>query len=158
MTAGQLPGDRYGRGVPRARRPAVAVGLLLTVLAGVAVAVIGYRNLGTSPIRTQTLGVTILGSDAVRLRLSVIRDDPTHPAVCIVRALSRDGQETGRKELYVPPVAGPVVLSTVVQTSQPPVTAEVYGCSSQVPAYLLPHPNHSNENPTEQARLGIRHP
>ncbi|MBV8540434.1 MAG: DUF4307 domain-containing protein [Pseudonocardiales bacterium] len=116
----------------------MAAGLLLTVLAGVAVAVVGYRNLGTTPIRSDVLGVTILGGDAVRLRLTVIRDDPARPAVCIVRARSEDGQETGRKEVYVPPAAGPIVLSTVVRTSRPSVTADVYGCSQQVPAYLVP--------------------
>ncbi|MGH3773639.1 MAG: DUF4307 domain-containing protein [Pseudonocardiaceae bacterium] len=142
MAAGQLPEGRYGRGAPGARPPAVALGLLLTVLAGLAVAVIGYRNLGPTPIRSETLGVTVVPDNAVRLRLTVIRDDPAHPAVCIVRARSQDGAETGRKELYVPPAAGPIVLSTVVHTSRPPVTAEVYGCSQQVPAYLAPTPNY----------------
>ena len=80
----------------------------------------------------------LLAGNAVQLRLTVIRDDPAAPAVCIVRARSRDGEETGRKELFVPPAAGPIVLSTVVHTSRPPVTAEVYGCSFQVPAYLHP--------------------
>jgi hypothetical protein len=120
----------------------VPVGLLLAVLAGLAIAVIGYRNLGTTPIRTETLGFTLLPGNAVQLRLSVIRDNPSRPAVCIVRARSRDGEETGRKEIYVPPAAGPVVLSTVVQTSRPPVVAEVYGCSFQVPGYLNPPAKH----------------
>ncbi|MGH3722185.1 MAG: DUF4307 domain-containing protein [Pseudonocardiaceae bacterium] len=142
MAAGRLPEGRYGRSAPGGRRYAVAVGLLLTVLAGLAVAVIGYRNLGTTPIRSETLGVTVVADNAVSLRLTVIRDDPTHPAVCIVRARSQDGEETGRKELYVPPAAGPIVLSTVVRTSRPPVTADVYGCSQQVPAYLIPTQNH----------------
>jgi hypothetical protein len=40
----------------------------------------------------------------------------------------------------VPPAAGPLILTTVVRTSRPPVTAEVYGCSLSVPPYLLPTP------------------
>ena len=139
MTAGQLPEGRYGpRAVESRRRWAVPVGLLLTVLAGLGIAVIGYRNLGTTPIRTETLGFSLLAGDAVQLRLTVIRDDPAQPAVCIIRARSGDGEETGRKELYVPPAAGPITLSTVVHTSRPPVIADVYGCSFQVPAYLNP--------------------
>ncbi|MFN2479061.1 MAG: DUF4307 domain-containing protein [Pseudonocardiaceae bacterium] len=139
MTAGQLPEGRYGpRAIGSRRRWAVPVGLLLAVLAGLAIAVIGYRNLGTTPIRTETLGFTLLTGNAVQLRLTVIRDEPSRPAVCIVRARSRDGEETGRKELYVPPAAGPIALATVVHTSRPPVTAEVYGCSFQVPGYLNP--------------------
>ncbi|MGH3550281.1 MAG: DUF4307 domain-containing protein [Pseudonocardiaceae bacterium] len=140
MTAGQLPEGRYGSRAAGSRRWAVPVGLLITVLAGLAIAVIGYRNLGTTPIRTERLGFTLLAGDAVQLRLTVSRDDPAQPAVCIVRARSRDGEETGRKELYVPPAAGPIMLSTVVHTSRPPVTAEVYGCSFQVPGYLNPPP------------------
>jgi hypothetical protein len=117
------------------------VGLLLAVLTGLAVAMIGYRNLDTAPIRSEVLGFTLMQGNAVQLRLTVIRDDPSHPAVCIVRARSRDGAETGRKELYVPPATGPIVLSTVVHTSRPPVIADVYGCSLQVPAYLVPTPH-----------------
>ncbi len=142
VTAGQLPEGRYGPRVGSRRRWAVPVGLLLAVLAGLAIAVIGYRNLGTTPIRTETLGFTLLTGNAVQLRLTVIRDDPSRPAVCIVRARSRDGEETGRKELYVPPAAGPIALTTVVRTSRPPVTAEVYGCSFQVPDYLNPAPKY----------------
>ena len=142
VTAGQLPEGRYGPRVGSDRRWAVPVGLLLAVLAGLAIAVIGYRNLGTTPIRTETLGFTLLTGNAVQLRLTVIRDDPSRPAVCIVRARSRDGEETGRKELYVPPAAGPIALTTVVRTSRPPVTAEVYGCSFQVPDYLNPAPKY----------------
>jgi hypothetical protein len=142
VTPGQLPEGRYGRRAGVGDRWAVPVGLLLAVLAGLAIAVIGYHNLGTTPIRTETLGFTLLPGNAVQLRLTVIRDDPSHPAVCIVRARSRDGEETGRKEIYVPPAPGPVALSTVVQTSRPPVVAEVYGCSFQVPGYLSPPAKH----------------
>jgi hypothetical protein len=120
----------------------VPLGLALAVLAGVAVAVVGYRNLGTTPIQGEAVGFSLLHGNAVQLRLNVIRDDPSHPAVCIVRARSRDGEETGRREVYVPPAAGPIVLSTVVHTSRPPVTADVYGCSLQVPAYLVPAPKY----------------
>lgn len=138
MTASQLPEGRYGRRTRRSPRWAVPAGLVLAVLVGLAVAVIGYRNLGTTPIQGQAVSFTLLPGNAVRLRLSVTRNDPSQPAVCIVRARSRDGEETGRKEVYVPPAAGSVVLSTVVQTSRPPVAADVYGCSLQVPAYLVP--------------------
>lgn len=142
MAAGQLPEGRYGRrtlgGAGGARRHAVPLGLLLAALAGLAIAVVGYRNLGVPPIRSEVLGFTLLPDNAVQLRLTVLRDDPSRPAVCIVRARSHDGAETGRREVYVPPAAGPLVLSTVVHASRPPVIAEVYGCSLQVPAYLVP--------------------
>jgi hypothetical protein len=146
VTAGQLPEGRYGpRAVGRRRRWAMPVGLLLAALAGLAAAVIGYLNLGNAPIRGETLGFTLLNNPevhAVQLQLTVVRDDPSRPAVCIVRARSLDGEETGRKEVYVPPAADPIDLTTVVHTSRPPVTADVYGCSFQVPPYLIPPPNY----------------
>ena len=143
MTAGQLPEGRYGRRAGSSRpRWALPAGLALAVLVGLAVAVIGYRNLGTTPIQGQALSFSLLPGNAVQLRLSVIRENPSRAAVCIVRARSRDGEETGRKEVYVPPATGPIVLTTVVQTSRPPVAADVYGCSLQVPSYLVPGPHY----------------
>ncbi|MDQ4010681.1 MAG: DUF4307 domain-containing protein [Actinomycetota bacterium] len=151
MTASQLPEGRYGpRAIGRRRRWAAPIGLLLAVLAGLVVAVIGYRNLGSTPVQGEALGFALLNGNAdthpetyeVELRLNVIRDDPSQPAVCIVRARSRDGEETGRKEVYVPPAAGSMVLTTVVRASRPPVTADVYGCSLAVPPYLLPAPGY----------------
>ena len=147
MTSGQLPEGRYGPQADlRRRRWVMPLGLLLATLTGLGVAVIGYHNLGAAPVQGQASGFTLLSSNpdsypatfAVQLRLSVVREDPSRPAVCIVRARSHDGAETGRKELYVPPAAGPIVLTTVVHTSRPPVTADVFGCSLQVPDYLVP--------------------
>ena len=143
MAGGQLPEGRYGRRAGRGRAGWVLpAGLVFTVLLGLAVAVIGYRNLGTTPIQGQAVSFALLPGNAVQLRLSVVRDDPSHAAVCIVRARSLDGEETGRREVYVPPAAGPIVLSTVIQTSRPPVTADVYGCSLEVPPYLVPGPHY----------------
>lgn len=158
MTAGQLPEGRYGPRNTHRSRWGRALWLVLALLTGLAVAVIGYRNLGPSPIETQTVGFSLLpghgdaahdaatppGADhtvdgyAVSLQFQVIREDPHRAAVCVVRARSLDGEETGRKEVYVPSAAGAVELTTMIHTSRPPVTAEVYGCSLDVPPYLVP--------------------
>lgn len=143
MTAPELPEGRYGR---RPSRPAprwVQPLLLgLVVLAGVGVAVLGYRNLAAQPIEGQRLGFTLHDGPepghAVTLRFEVARDDPGRPGVCIVRARSIDGSETGRREVYVPAAQDRIALTTVIRTSSPPVTAEVYACSLRVPAYLQP--------------------
>lgn len=162
MTTGDLPEGRYRRrGSGRRSRWARPLGMVLAALTGLVVAVVGYYNLAKTPVQGKPLGFELLigeGSEAtevpdaaevpnttgepnaVSLRFEVVREDPAHPAVCIVRARSRDGDETGRKEVYVPPAAGPVELTTVIRTSRPPVTADVYGCSLQVPAYLVPGP------------------
>ena len=139
MTAGQLPEGRYGSRPPRHRSLRLQVlGMVLAGLAGLVVAVIGYRNLAEVPVRGETLSFRLMEPNAVALRFEVVRDNPDRPAVCVVRARSRDGEETGRKEVYVPPATGPVGLTTVIRTSRPPVTADVFGCSLQVPPYLVP--------------------
>lgn len=170
MTAGQLPEGRYGPrrtgggsrwSRSRWSRP---VGMVLAALVGLTAAVIGYRNIAETPVQGRTLsfrlladndaenanpdnrdleshGVSLSESHAVSLSFEVIRDDPARPAVCIIRARSRDGEETGRKEVYIPPAAGPVELTAVIRTSRPPVTADVYGCSLHVPTYLAPDPS-----------------
>ncbi|MGH4024710.1 MAG: DUF4307 domain-containing protein [Pseudonocardiaceae bacterium] len=139
MTTGQLPAGRYGRRRSgRRSRRIQLLGMVLAGLAGLVVAMIGYRNLGEVAVQSQVLGFELVEPNAVALRFEVVRDDPDRPAVCVVRARSRDGEETGRKEVYVPPAAGSVGLNTVILTSRPPVTADVYGCSLQVPEYLVP--------------------
>lgn len=139
MTAGQLPRDRYGRVRTRPSRPWLRVlGMVLAGLLGLLIAVIGYRNLADKPVQGEAISFELLDDNAVSLRLEVVRDDPARPAACIVRARSLDGGETGRKEIYVPPADGPVTMTTVIRTSRPPVTADVYGCSLQPPAYLGP--------------------
>ncbi|MQA15997.1 MAG: DUF4307 domain-containing protein [Pseudonocardiaceae bacterium] len=140
MTGPELPEGRYGRRTRATPRWVRALLLGLVVLAGVAVAVVGYRNLADPPIEGQRLGFELLDGNAVRLRFEVVRDEPHRPGVCIVRARSLDGTETGRREVYVPAAEGGVALSAVIRTSRPPVTADVYGCSLRVPAYLEPVP------------------
>ncbi len=110
----------------------------MALLVGLTVAVVGYRNLANPPIDSQRLSFTLRDKSSVEIRFAVTRRDPSRPGVCVVRARSLDGDETGRKEVYVPPAEDRVVLRTVVRTSRPPVTGDVYGCSMQVPAYLRP--------------------
>ena len=79
MTGGQLPEGRYGQRAGRGRPGwAIPAGLVFAVLLGLAVAVIGYRNLATTPIQGQAVSFTLLPGNAVQLRLSVVRDDPSH--------------------------------------------------------------------------------
>jgi hypothetical protein len=55
-----------------------------------------------------------------------------------VRARSIDGGETGRREVLVPPSSQATVqVTTVVKSSKRPVVGDVYGCGTDVPAYLV---------------------
>ncbi|MBW4719192.1 DUF4307 domain-containing protein [Saccharothrix obliqua] len=131
-----LPEGRYGkprRALPRWTRWSLPV---VAVLVGAVVAWVGYRNLGAQPVEAKQTAFEILGPDSVEITFEVVRETPDQPVVCIVRARSDDGDEAGRREVLVAPGGGAVHATTVVRTSKPPTTGEVFGCSYQVPAYL----------------------
>jgi hypothetical protein len=128
--------SRYGtRRTPR-WLPAALLGLV--VAAALGVAVVGYRNFGAPPIEGRQTAFTVVDDGSVKITFQVVRDQPQRPAVCIVRARSADGDETGRKEVYLPAGASSVLATTVLRTSRRPVTGEVFGCSYEVPVYLAP--------------------
>ncbi len=136
----QRPETRYGRqGLdPRSRRRiAIALGVL-ALLAGILVAVIGYQRLGTSDVSGKLAGYRVIDNETVDVIVSVTRSDPSRPVVCIVRARSRDGSETGRREVLVGPSDQATMQVTAqVKTSRPPVNGDVYGCGADVPSYLV---------------------
>lgn len=135
----ERPAARYGhqRLARNSRRRLVAVLFVVIVAAGLALAFVGYQRLGTAEVKGELGGYKLLGSDTVEITISVTRDDPSRPVVCIVRARSVDGAEIGRREVLVPPsTADTVVVSTVVKATRQPVVGDVYGCGTDVPAYL----------------------
>ena len=137
MSQRALPEGRYGNSTGKPLNKWTRWALLaVAVAAGALIAFVGYRNLGTKPIEAKQTAFIILGDDTVKVSFEVSRDQPERPAVCIIRARSKDGDEGGRREVLVPPGNSVVVETTVLRTSKPPVTGEVFGCSYQVPAYL----------------------
>ncbi|MEB4211980.1 DUF4307 domain-containing protein [Mycobacterium sp. 94-17] len=135
------PESRYGRSaLSRVPRRGVAVTLgALVVVTGLVIAVIGYHRFGTSDVKGTTAGYRVIDDQTASITISVTRSDPSRPVDCIVRVRSRDGSETGRRELLVPPSdATTVQVTTTVKSSEPPVVADIYGCGTDVPAYLRP--------------------
>lgn len=138
-TSSTLLEERYGKKPRRAsRRTYWIVGAVALVVSGV-VAWVGYSNFGTAPIETQATSFADLPNNQMELTFDVTRDTPERPVVCIVRVRVLDGSEGGRKEVYIPPAEGTITVTTVITSSGDPVTADVYGCSYQVPAYLSTH-------------------
>jgi hypothetical protein len=132
-----LPEGRYGNRAKRALPKWLRWSLPVAgVLAGGAVAFVGYQNLGTAPIEAKQIAFDILDDRTVEVTFEVVRDQPERAAVCIIRARSDDGDESGRREVYIPPGRTTAVEKTVLRTSKQPTTGEVFGCSYQVPAYL----------------------
>ncbi|WP_421844582.1 DUF4307 domain-containing protein [Mycobacterium sp.] len=133
------PEARYGRSrLSRVTRRRVAIGLAALVVAGGTVlAIVGYLRLGTSDVAGALAGYRLIDDETASVTISVTRSDPTQPVVCIVRVRSKDGSETGRREVLIPPSeAATVQATTTLKSSQPPVLADVYGCGTNVPSYL----------------------
>jgi len=136
----ERPAARYGR--PRLSRRArrwTVIGLAVLILtAGVAIAVVGFQRLGSGDVQGTLGGYQLVDDETVSVTISVTRADPSRPVVCIVRARSMDGGETGRREVLVPPSPQATVqVTTIVKSSRPPVIGDVYGCGTDVPSYLV---------------------
>ncbi len=139
LPAGRYPSGSGPSGIRRAPKRATKIALVaLVLLVGLGVAYYGYTKFAVKPIEGNQLSFDIVDEDTMSIRFSVTRQDPEQPAVCIVRARSRDGSETGRREVYIPPESASttVELTTEVTTSSPPAVGDVYGCSLDVPEYL----------------------
>ncbi len=135
------PEARYGRArlSSRSRRRVVIALALLVVAAGIALAVIGYQRIGTGAVTGSLAGYQLIDDETASVTISVTRSDPSRPVDCIVRVRSKDGSETGRREVLVPPSDQTTVqVTTTLKSSRPPVMADVYGCGTDVPAYLRP--------------------
>lgn len=135
----ERPEARYGRArLSRQTRRRLAIGLaVLVVAAGVAIAVVGYHRIGTSPVSGTLAGYQVIDGETASVTISVTRADPSRPVQCIVRVRAKDGSETGRRELLVPPASQATVqVTTTVKSSKAPVMADVYGCGTDVPSYL----------------------
>jgi Domain of unknown function (DUF4307) len=133
------PEARYGRSrLSRMSRPRVVIGLgVLAVAAGLVVAVVGYQRLGTSDVAGSLAGYQLIDNETASVTISVTRSDPSRPVDCIVRVRAKDGSETGRREVLVPPSeAATVQVTTTVKSSRSPVMADIYGCGTDVPGYL----------------------
>lgn len=133
------PQVRYGR--PRLSRAAgrrvVIVLAALVVAAGIIVAVIGYQRLGSSDVAGALAGYRVIDDETVSVTITVTRADPSRPVDCIVRVRAKDGSETGRREVLVPPSqATTVQITTILKSSRPPVMGDIYGCGTDVPGYL----------------------
>jgi hypothetical protein len=136
----ERPTARYGRQrLSRSNRRWIAIGLTVLVLAiGIGVAVISSQKLGTGEVKGELGGYRLVDDETVQVTITVTREDPSRPVVCIVRAKSIDGSETGRREVLVPPSTQKTVqVTTIVKASRPPVVGDVYGCGTDVPSYLV---------------------
>jgi Domain of unknown function (DUF4307) len=130
---------RYGRPrlSRRSRRWVVITLAVLVVAAGTVVALVGYHRLGNRNVEGSLVGYHLIDDETVSVTISVTRSDPSRPVDCIVRVRSKDGSETGRREVLIPASDQTTVqVTTTLKSSKPPVMGDVYGCGTDVPDYL----------------------
>src|SRR6202000_949289 len=133
------PESRYGRArLARSARLGLLIALaVLVVVAGITIAAGGYQRLGTSDVSGSLAGYQVIDDETASVTISVTRSDPSRPVDCIVRVKSKDGSETGRREVLVPPSdQGTCQVTTGVKSNKPPVMADFYGCATEVPGSL----------------------
>jgi hypothetical protein len=132
------PPSRYGQsrtGHP-SRRWFIVLSVMV-VVAGVALALIAYQRLGRGDVEGTLAGYRLIDNQTVSVTISVTRKDPSRPVDCIVRVRAKDGSETGRREVLVPPSnQATVQVTTVLKSSKPAVVGDIYGCGTDVPGYL----------------------
>ncbi|MCW2513290.1 MAG: hypothetical protein JWR11_2332 [Mycobacterium sp.] len=136
----ERPAARYGRQrlTRRSRRRLVVILSVVIVATGVALALVAYQRFGTGDVKGELGGYQLIDGETVQVTISVTRKDPSRPVVCIVRARSVDGAETGRREVLVPPSTKTTVqVTTLVKSTRTPVVGDVYGCGTDVPGYLV---------------------
>jgi hypothetical protein len=136
----ERPAARYGRQrLTRHTRRRLAIALAVLVLVAlVVIAFVVFQRLGSPEVKGELGGYQVVDDETVSVTISVTRDDPSRPVVCIVRARSTDGSETGRREVLVPPSQQATVqVRTIVKSSRPPAVGDVYGCGTDVPPYLV---------------------
>lgn len=136
----ERPTARYGRQrlSHRARRWTVIGLLVLVLVTGVIIAIVANQRLGSGDLEGELSAYEILDDRTASVTISVTREDPSRPVVCIVRARSIDGSETGRREVLVATSSQTTVqVTTDVTTSKPPVVGDIYGCGEDIPSYLV---------------------
>lgn len=135
-----VPASRYGRTpMPARTRSRLVAGLgVLVVAAGVGLALVAYQRFEGVDVEGKTAAFDIIDDHNVTVTISVTRKDPSQPVVCIVRSRSKDGAETGRREVLVPPSdAKTVQVKTTVASFKRAFVGDVYGCGTDVPGYLV---------------------
>ncbi|MGW5748955.1 DUF4307 domain-containing protein [Amycolatopsis sp. NPDC003861] len=132
-----LLADRYGttRATP-SRRWRRWLFLAIALLVSGLIAWVAYVNLGAAPIDAERIAFSEKPGNAMEITLNVTRDDDSRPGVCVVRVRDRAGAESGRKELLIPAGVKYNRISTTIKSIGEPVTADVFGCSYDIPRYL----------------------
>ncbi len=132
-----LPEGRYGktRGTRPRRWRSLLFGVVALLVSGT-IAYVAYANFGSAPIEGERVLFSEKPDNAMEITINVTRNDPDRAGVCVVRVRDKAGAESGRKEVLVQPGAKNSRVTTTIKSIGRPVTADIFGCSYDVPRYL----------------------
>ena len=79
----------------------------------------------------------VIDDNTLRVWVDVTRNRPDEPSYCIVQAYNYSKAEVGRRDIPLAPDGVETMrLAVDIPTNHRAVSGEIYGCSSDVPAYL----------------------
>ncbi|MEI7033209.1 DUF4307 domain-containing protein [Streptomyces pratensis] len=132
MTAvgGTTPEGRYGRTADqRADRRLKAVGAVLGVALIAVIGWIGFDYVGGQGISAEMIKFKVVSDARAEVHLEV-RKDREARGYCVVRALSEDGSEVGRKEVRFDRAEDRIDEIVAVVTRSRATAVEPMGCTA----------------------------
>ncbi len=122
---------------PTSRKSILVVLVLIVIVAGAALTYGQYKVFGSTDLESNVTRYEATSDSVIEGDIALMRDDPSQPAVCVIRARNKDGSEVARREVYFPPTdTTETTVSTGMYTSSLPGIIDVYGCTYTVPEYL----------------------
>lgn len=135
------PTARYGSDAPP--KPNGIAGKIIVIVAIVALLIGGFylvqyfQNRTSIPVEVSMVTYERQEDDLMRIWVDITRDDVEVPCYCIVTALNYEMAEVGRREVIMPPGGETGARVAVdIPTRDYPVSGDVYGCSTDIPAYM----------------------
>lgn len=140
MTSSTPPKARYGDTSRNLPAKLIVIGIIgLLVIAG------AYIFVQMNRVTTPNVSATQAGwarekgkEDSVFIfTLDVTREKPEQDSYCIIYALNYDVAEVGRRAVFVPGSKEKTVrIDVPIQTREIAVAGDVYGCSTDIPAFM----------------------
>ncbi|WBT09645.1 DUF4307 domain-containing protein [Corynebacterium sp. SCR221107] len=112
--------------------------VVIVILLGIGYAGIKlYNSQKNNTISGKTATVEQVNDSTMRLWFDVTRKSTDNPSYCIVTAVDYDRGEVGRREVVIPAGGEKVQRIEVdITTTSAAASADVYGCSEDLPFYL----------------------
>ncbi|WPF66886.1 MULTISPECIES: DUF4307 domain-containing protein [unclassified Corynebacterium] len=138
----ERPQSRYGAARPAQGSGGISGKIVAIVMVAllIALVIVVARFLATrddATVKASMSNFERVDDSTMHLDIDVTRNQPDVPSYCIVTAMNYDKAEVGRREVLIP-AGGPETqrMAVEIPTRDRAVSGSVYGCSTQIPAYM----------------------